>query len=56
MTRNSTEKWLQVSIGPSNGLVPYRHQAITWTNTDQDLWYYMALIKTLIEMNQPIYS
>ena len=27
-----------VIIGSGNGLVPDRHQAITWTNVDTDHW------------------
>ena len=33
---------LEVSTGSGNGLVPIRHQAITWTNVDQDYWHHMA--------------
>ena len=33
---------MHVNIGSDNGLVPDSHQAITWTNVDQDVWHYSA--------------
>ena len=32
-------KWQDVIIGSGNGLVPNRHQAITWNNDDQIHWW-----------------
>ena len=34
--------WWSVIIGSGNGLVPNWHQAITWTNDDQDMWFHTA--------------
>ena len=35
--------WQWVSIGSGNGLVPAGHQAITWTNADQEDWGHIVL-------------
>ena len=31
-----------MDIGSVNGMVPYKHQAITWTDADPDVWQLMA--------------
>ena len=32
--RSNDAIWLLINIDPGDGLVPVRHQAITWTNAD----------------------
>ena len=45
--------WWSIShYNSCNGLAPNRHQAITWTNVDQDVWRYMMSL-VLIELCLP---
>ena len=37
-----TVQWQEVSTGSGNGSVPIRSQAISWTNSDPDVWHHMV--------------